>query len=205
MSFGAMRELYRGTTGHYPYSSDTNAYHLGRLTGDIVSMYRGLQEIAFGMGTTGGGIAAGATGAGAVTTPALTAAGTAVVAHEGTSVYRASQNLADDLSRFSAGTSGKNANDSVDKILEKAIPRPPKRRAEQYDKTGGYDQAEKDFNSLDLEEGSVKDRTGERGKIKTGKLRDGRDVNVREKSSEGHPTLEIIQPNNTRIKIRYND
>lgn len=64
---------------------------------------------------------------------------------------------------------------------------------------------DQDFNSLDLEEGSVKDRTGERGKIKIGKLRDGRDVNVREKSSEGHPTLEIIQPNNTRIKIRYND
>ena len=117
------------------------------------------------------------------------------------------QNLADDLSRFSAGTSGKNANDSVDKILEKAIPRPPKRRAEQYDKTGGYDQAEKDFNSLDLEEGSVKDRTDKEGKKKIGVLRDGRKVNVREKSSEGHPTLEIIQPNKnkTRIKIRYSD
>ena len=107
MSFGAMRELYRGTTGHYPYSANTNAYHLGRLTGDVASMYLGLQEIAFGMGTMGGGIAAGATGAGAVTTPALTAAGAAAIAHGGTSVYRASQNLADNLSRFSAGTSGK--------------------------------------------------------------------------------------------------
>ena len=126
--------------------------------------------------------------------------------HGAITVEQASKNLADDLSRFSADTSGKNANDSVDKILEKAVPRDKtKGRAKQYDKTGGYYQAEKDFNSLDLEEGSVKDRTGERGKIKTGKLRDGRDVNVREKSSEGHPTLEIIQPNNTRIKIRYND
>ena len=202
MSFGVMRELYKGITGHSPYSANTSAYHLGRLTGDVASMYRGLQEIAFGMGAMGGGIAAGTTGVGAVTTPALTTAGAAAMAHGGTSAYRASQNFADDLSRFSASTSGKNANDSVDKILEKAVPRPPKRRAEQYDKTGGYDQAEKDFNSLDLEEGSVKDRTGERGKIKTGKLRDGRDVNVREKSSEVHPTLEIIQPNNTRIKIR---
>ena len=89
MSFGAMRELYRGTTGHYPYSSNTNAYHLGRLTGDIASMYLGLQEIAFGMGTRGGGIAAGATGAGAVTTPALTAAGAAAVAHGGISALQA--------------------------------------------------------------------------------------------------------------------
>ena len=107
MSFGAMRELYRGTTGHYPYSSNTNAYHFGRLTGDVASMYLGLQEITFGMGTMGGGIAAGTSGIGAVTTPALTAAGTAAIAHGGTSVYRANQNLADNLSRFSAGTSGK--------------------------------------------------------------------------------------------------
>ena len=125
--------------------------------------------------------------------------------HGAITVGQASKNLGDDLSRFSADTSGKNANNSVDKILEKAIPRPPKRRAEQYDKTGGYDQAEKDFNSLDLEEGSVKDRTGERGKIKTGRLRDGREVNVREGSMEGHPTLEIINSKNSRTKIRYSD
>ena len=125
--------------------------------------------------------------------------------HGAITVGQASKNLGDDLSRFSAGTSGKNENDSVDKIPEKAVPRPEKRWAKQYDKIGGYNQAEKDFNSLDLRAGSVKDRTDERGKIKTAKLRNGMDVNVRDKSSERHPTLEIIQPNNTRIKIRYNE
>ena len=98
---------------------------------------------------------------------------------------RQAKNLADDLSRFSADTSGKNANDSVDKILEKAEPRPEKRWAKQYDKIGGYNQAEKDLNSLDLGAGSVKDRTDERGKIKTAKLRNGRDVNVRERAQKG--------------------
>ena len=127
--------------------------------------------------------------------------------HGAITVGQASKNLADDLSRFSASTSGKNANDSVDKILEKAVPRPEKRWAKQYNKTGGYDQAEKDFNSLDLEKESVRDITDKEGKKKIGVLRDGRKVNVREKSSEGHPTLEIIQPNKnkTRIKIRYSD
>ena len=61
------------------------------------------------------------------------------------------------------------------------------------------------LSSLDLEEGSVKDITDKEGKKKIGVLRDGRNVNVREKSLEGHPTLEIIQPDNTRIKIRYKD
>ena len=95
-----MRELYRGITGHSPYSANTNAYHLGRLTGDVASMYRGLQEIAFGMGTMGGGIAAGATGAGAVTTPALTAAGAAAIAHGGTSILRSFGNAKNDLNSF---------------------------------------------------------------------------------------------------------
>ena len=100
MSFGAMRELYRGTTGHYPYSANTNAYHLGRLTGDVASMYLGLQEITFGMGTMGGGIAAGTSGVGAVATPALTAAGTAAVAHGGTSVLQGWGNTRNDFNSF---------------------------------------------------------------------------------------------------------
>ena len=37
----------------------------------------------------------------------------------------------------------------------------------------------------DLEEVSVKDRTDEREKIKIGKLRDGRNVNVRERAQKG--------------------
>ena len=92
-----MRALYRGITGHSPYSANTNAYHLGRLTGDIASMYLGLQEITFGMGTMGGGIATGTSGVGAVTTPALTATGTAAVAHGGISALQAWGNTKENL------------------------------------------------------------------------------------------------------------
>ena len=196
------------TKNRNPYD---NPYSLsGRIVGHGFSAVGGVVEFVAGVGTSvGGSAAAGTSVVAAPAVPAVAAAGAAMATHGAITVEQASKNLVDDLSRFSADSSGKNANDSVDKILEKAVPRDKtKGRAKQYDKTGGYDQAEKDFNSLDLEEGSVKDRTtAERGKIKTGKLRDGRDVNVREKSSDGHPTLEIIQlnKNKTRIKIRYKD
>ena len=97
-------------------------------------------------------------------------------------------------------------NRSVNKVLEGAKPgNKTKGPTTQYEKTGGYGQAEKDFYSLDLEKGSVRDRTDEKGKrIKTGRLRDGRNVNVRENSTEGHPTLEI-QSGKNRIKVRYNN
>jgi hypothetical protein len=81
-----MKELYKSITGHYPYASNSSYFLFGRLTGDAISMYQELQEIAFGMGTIGGGIAAGASGVGAVTTPALTAAGATAIAHGGTSM-----------------------------------------------------------------------------------------------------------------------
>ena len=105
MSFGLMRELYKSIRGHYPYTSKTNIHYLGRAVGDIVSMGVGSLEIASGFGAIGGGIEAGASGAGAVATPALTAAGAAAVVHGGTSVVRASQNFADDISKFNASTS----------------------------------------------------------------------------------------------------
>ena len=228
MFFGLMKELYKSITGHYPYASNSSYFLFGRLTGDAISMYQGLQEIAFGMGTMGGGIAAAAlTGVGITITPAVAATGATVAIYGGATAAQAGQNLVEDISRFKASTSGSaspkndfhslmfnnrgqgaggsktslDSNDSVDKILEKAVPRPEKRWAKQYDKTGGYEQAEKDFYSLDLEEGSVRD-------IKNGKegiLRDGRHVNVRRKSTEGHPTLEIINSRNKRTKIRYSD
>ena len=193
------------TKNRNPYD---NPYSLsGRIVGHGFSAIGGVVEFVAGVGTSvGGSAAAGSSVVAAPAVPAVAAAGATMATHGAITVGQASKNLADDLSRFSADTSGKNANNSVDKILEKAVPRDKtKGQTKQYDKTGGYDQAEKDFNSLDLEEGSVKDRTGERGKIKTGRLRDGREVNVREGSMEGHPTLEIINSKNSRTKIRYSD
>jgi len=73
-----------------------------------------------------------------------------------------------------------------------------KGKSTQYNKSGGYNSANKDFDSLGLS--NVKKIEGGR----VGKLKDGRTVVVRKKSSEGHPTLEI-QDGKRRIKIRYYD
>lgn len=69
--------------------------------------------------------------------------------------------------------------------------------------TGGMDQAEKDFDSLEPK--NVKDINTNYGKGRTGSLEDGSNVTVRPGSSDGRPTLEIRNPNTGRgTEIRYN-
>ncbi|EJW14603.1 hypothetical protein M5X17_26015 [Paenibacillus alvei] len=88
---------------------------------------------------------------------------------------------------------------SVDDILKGASPgRVTKGKATQYGKPGGYKHALDDFNSMGVT--GVKDIPG--GKV--GKLPDGRTINVREKSSDGRPTLEIYDGKKS-TKIRYDD
>ncbi|GAB5398561.1 MAG: hypothetical protein Aureis2KO_01460 [Aureisphaera sp.] len=91
-----------------------------------------------------------------------------------------------------------------DDILEDAEPgRETSGRSTQFEKEGGLDQAIIDFNSLDPSD--VKFIEGLGGFLKTGKLEDGRHITVREKSSDGRPTLEIFSPKGRRrTKIRYN-
>ena len=89
---------------------------------------------------------------------------------------------------------------TVDDILKDAHKRgKTKGKAQQYDKDGDYDDALDDFNSLGLSNIQEKDD----GTL-VGELEDGRTVNVRNHSKEGHPTLEIYNPANRKsIKIRY--
>jgi hypothetical protein len=69
-----------------------------------------------------------------------------------------------------------------------------------YEKDGGFDQANKDFDNLDLSE--IKDIP--KGRI--GKLANGRRVNVRNSSSDKRPTLEIqrLGGKKAEVKIRFN-
>jgi len=79
-----------------------------------------------------------------------------------------------------------------------------KGRTKHGEKSGGMNQAEKDFDNLEPD--NVKDINTDYGKGKTGKLADGRNVTVRPGSSEGPPTLEIRSPRNKRgVEIRYED
>jgi len=75
-----------------------------------------------------------------------------------------------------------------------------KGRSLQFEKSGGIDQAYKDFQKLGVSE--IRDIST--GKI--GKLPDGRIVNVRAKSSAKVPTLEIYTPQNkSSVKFRYKE
>jgi hypothetical protein len=70
---------------------------------------------------------------------------------------------------------------------------------------GGYDEALKDFNSMDLDNARSYLPTDRQQYVTTvGELSDGRVVNVRPTSSTGSPTLEISGAAQERsIKIRY--
>jgi len=65
-----------------------------------------------------------------------------------------------------------------------------------YQRPGGMDQADKDFDSLNPSD--VKPIPGGR----VGKLPDGTPINVRDRSTDGRPTLEVDRPG-SKIKIRY--
>jgi len=93
---------------------------------------------------------------------------------------------------------------TVDDILDEATPgRATKGKTEQYVKSGDYDRAAEDFNSLNPS--NVKDINTNYGQGKTGTLSDGRTVTARPGSSDGRPTLEIRNPNGRGIEIRYGE
>ncbi|WP_167347153.1 VENN motif pre-toxin domain-containing protein, partial [Type-E symbiont of Plautia stali] len=71
-------------------------------------------------------------------------------------------------------------------------------RSKLFERSGGNDAANREFNSLNPTD--VRDIPGGR----VGKLSDGRNVIVRENSSDGRPTLEI-QSGKNRIKFRYGE
>lgn len=94
--------------------------------------------------------------------------------------------------------------EDIDDLLEDSEKgRETSGKSEQYLKKGGFEQAQKDFDSLNPSD--VKDINTSYGKGKTGVLKDGSKVNVRPGSTYGEPTLEIQLPNGKRIKIRYGD
>jgi RHS repeat-associated protein len=73
-----------------------------------------------------------------------------------------------------------------------------KGRTKQFEKPGGYDQANEDFDQV-REPGETK-TLPDGGRV--GRLPDGRPVVVRPNSSDGRPTVEI-QSGKNRVKVRY--
>lgn len=102
--------------------------------------------------------------------------------------------------------SGKDGNSDINKIKEiisdSKIGKTTKGKTTQYEREGGFDQANSDFDQMELKDIKIKNTT--RGILRVGKMSDGKIVIVRPFSSEGRPTLEIRNPGNGRgIEIRY--
>ena len=90
-------------------------------------------------------------------------------------------------------------NKAVNDILKNAkLGRETKGKTTQYEKNGGFNQANKEFNNLGLTNIREIPNIG-----RVGQLKDGTKVVVRNKSSDGRPTLEI-QSSPKKIEIRYN-
>lgn len=126
------------------------------------------------------------------------------VAEESAALKRIANNqkTASNLNNKSSGSIVREqTNRKIDAVLSGASKgRETKGKATQYEKSGGFDKAVSDFNSLGVK--NVRQR--ENGTI-TGNLADGRSINVRPKSSppNNHPTIEIQKGKNETIKIRY--
>jgi len=99
---------------------------------------------------------------------------------------------------------GNTATKTVDDILDGASPgRATKGKTTQYVKSGGYDQAATEFDSLNPS--NVKEINTKYGSGKTGTLPDGRTITARPGSSDGRPTLEIRDSNGRGVEIRYGE
>ncbi len=88
---------------------------------------------------------------------------------------------------------------TIEEIAREATPgRKTQGKTKQYEKPGGFEEALEDFESLGPT--NIKDiPTG-----KKGDLPDGRTANVRSKSDDTRPTLEVLNRiNGKKIKIRY--
>lgn len=104
------------TKNRNPYSFDTPYSLSGRIVGHGFSAIGGVVEFVAGVGTSVGGSAtAGTSVVAAPAVPAVAAAGATMAIHGAITVGQASKNLADDLSRFNASTSGNTVLKATDK------------------------------------------------------------------------------------------
>jgi RHS repeat-associated protein len=94
--------------------------------------------------------------------------------------------------------------DPVNEVTTDATPgKKTKGKTTNWVKSGGIDQANEDFDKL-VTDGSKEVSDDKGNKIRTGTLSDGRSVNVRNKSTDGRPTVEI-RNGKKKTKIRYDN
>jgi hypothetical protein len=173
-------------------------YYAGKTLGDVTWTIGGTVGTIGGSGAT---IVTSPTGVGGIAFSAATA-------YSGSVAVNSANNFSTDFSRvFSSSgpsTEGAGKAASIEDILKGANESTNgKGIARNFDKSGGFEQTLKDFESLDLDPATVKDIQTKYGPGKVGKLRDGTTVVARPGSSTGGPTLEITVSNSKVYKVRY--
>jgi RHS repeat-associated protein len=127
----------------------------------------------------------------------LTAFGQNPLLSNGSEIYKQGENLkADGLSKIEEGKQ----QETIGNILSEKTYTNSTRRVDNYESpVKGYDAALADFYEINPSNVKTDDRNG----TIHGELLDGSRIDVRNSSSDGRPTVEIIVANNERIKIRY--
>lgn len=98
----------------------------------------------------------------------------------------------------SGGSNSSGGGKTIDQLIDESTKgRETKGRADQYDHPGGRDQADKDFDALDVN--NVKDRGNG---TRTGTLPDGRPVNIHDSKTDCMRTIEVTCGSRD-TKIRY--
>ena len=93
---------------------------------------------------------------------------------------------------------------SIADFLASATPGKVGKKSRQYEKTGGFNQANQDFDKLVEDLGGTPPKSQGNG-IRSTKLPDDTSISVRPDITTDKPTIQIDIPGRKTIKVRYND
>jgi len=207
MSFGLTQSGYYYVTGHRIDNRDSLAFHSGRLTGTALTFVGAIRELTGGATMSFGGlILAPETGG---TSAVATTAGIALIAHGTIATKNSFQNGIDDSRHFIKAAEGSSSlekkftrKDAIEYLNEGAIDiTTSKSGAKNMQKSGGYEQTEKDFYNLNPD--NVKELITKYGSGLYGTLSDGTIVVARRGSKSAGSTLEISPGSRKVYKYRY--
>lgn len=207
MSFGLAQNGYQHVTGRRIDQRNSPFFYGGRLTGTVLTFVGAVREITNGTAMSAGGLVlAPETGGASVV---VTTGGLALTAHGAIAVKNSLENGIDDGRHFIKALEGSGSQEgkftgkeAIEHLNKGAVDITAKRsRAINMQKSGGYEQALKDFYELNLN--NIKKISTNQGEGFIGTLHDGTHVVVRAGSKSKKPTLEIQSLEGKPYKYRY--
>ena len=195
MSFGLAQDGYQYVTGRRIDNRDSLSFYGGRLTGTVLTFIGAVREITSGAAMSAGGLVLMPETGG--TSVVVTTGGLTLTAHGAMTAKNSLENGIDDGRHFikaleKSGSQGKKftKKEAVEYLNKDAVDTTKaKSGTKNFDKIGGYAQAEKEFFDLHLD--NIREIDTTYGKGWYGELSDGSKVMAHRNSETGGPTLEI--------------